>query len=49
MGQSIVANDLCVLIATKDRTNELNELLFSLASSTLIPKKVLISGMGLTL
>lgn len=46
MGQSIVANDLCVLIATKDRTNELNELLFSIASSMLTPKKVLIVSSG---
>jgi len=46
MGQSIVANDLCVLIATKDRTNELNELLFSISCSTLVPKKVLIVNSG---
>jgi hypothetical protein len=46
MGQSTVANDLCVLIATKDRTNELNELLISISSSTLVPKKILIVSSG---
>ncbi len=46
MGQSIVAKDLCVLIATKDRANELNELLSSISSSTLVPKKVLIVSSG---
>lgn len=46
MGQFIVANDLCVLIATKDRKNELNELLSSISSSTLVPKKILIVSSG---
>lgn len=46
MGQSIVANELCVLIATKDRTNELDELLCSISSSTVVPKKVLIVSSG---
>ncbi len=46
MGQSNVANELCVLIATKDRPNELRELLISISQSTLVPKKILIVSSG---